>query len=182
MSSIFEILNLRQTLSQLLESHSEERRVGNDRFRAVEHHLVHLKELFMALTPEVQALVDQDAKLKASVDAMKGKLDTVSAQVLSLQSKLAAAPAAGISAEDLEAIKAVTADISATVAEAQDAGATPAAPAAETPAADAPVADAPAADAPVADAPAPAADAPAADAPVADAPVADAAPADTRNI
>ncbi|MDB5603486.1 MAG: hypothetical protein JWP25_386 [Bradyrhizobium sp.] len=173
MSSIFEILNLRQTLSQLLESHSEERRVGNDRFRAVEHHLVHLKELFMALTPEVQALVDQDAKLKASVDAMKGKLDTVSAQVLSLQSKLAAAPAAGISAEDLEAIKAVTADISATVAEAQDAVATPADPA--------PVADAPAADAPAADAPA--ADAPAADAPVADAPAADAAaPEVARNI
>ena len=171
MSSIFEILNLRQTLSQLLESHSEQRRVGNDRFRAVEHHLVHLKELFMALTPEVQALVDQDAKLKASVDAMKGKLDTVSAQVLSLQSKLAAAPAAGISAEDLEAIKAVTADISATVAEAQDAVATPA----DT----APVADAPAA--PAADAPA--ADAPAADAPAADAPAADAAaPEVARNI
>ena len=178
MSSIFEILNLRQTLSQLLESHSEQRRVGNDRFRAVEHHLVHLKELFMALTPEVQALVDQDAKLKASVDAMKGKLDTVSAQVLGLQSKLAAAPAAGISAEDLEAIKAVTADISATVAEAQDAVATPAdtAPVADAPAADAPTADAPAADAPAADAPA--ADAPAADAPAADA----AAPEVARNI
>jgi hypothetical protein len=176
MSSIFEILNLRQTLSQLLESHSEQRRVGNDRFRAVERHLEHLKELFMALTPEVQALVDQDAKLKASVDAMKTKLDTVSTQVLDLQAKLAAVPAAGISAEDLEAIKSVTADISATVAEAQDAVATPADPA---PVADAPAA--PAADAPAADAPA--ADAPAADAPAADAPAADAAaPEVARNI
>jgi hypothetical protein len=171
--SFFDEFNLRQVLSRLLESHTEQSRLGSDRFRAIETHLKHLKDLFMALTPEVQALVDQDAKLKASVDAMKAKLDTVSAQVLDLQTKLAAAPAAGISAEDLEAIKAVTADISATVAEAQDAVATPAAPVADAPASEAPVADAPApaADAPAADAPAADATAPAADAPAADAPV-----------
>jgi hypothetical protein len=142
--------------------------MGHGRFDAIDTNLKHLKELLMALTPEVQALVDADAQLKASVDAMKGKLDTVSALAVDLQAKLDAAPAAGISAEDLAAIKSVTADIAATVAEAQDAVA-PAAPAA--PVADAPVADAPVADAPVADAPA----APAADAPVADAPAADAA-------
>jgi hypothetical protein len=71
--SFFDEFNLRQVLSRLLESHTEQCRLGSDRFRAIETHLKHLKDLFMALTPEVQALVDQDAKLKASVDAMKAK-------------------------------------------------------------------------------------------------------------
>jgi hypothetical protein len=148
--SFFDEFNLRQVLSRLLESQTEESRLGHDRFRTIETNLHQLKDLFMALTPEVQALVDQDAKLKASVDAMKAKLDTVSVAVVDLQSKLAAAPAAGISAEDLDAIKSVTADIAATVAEAQEAVAPAPAPVADALAADVPAADVPAADAPAA--------------------------------
>lgn len=176
--SFFDEFNLRQVLSHLLESHTEHVRLGDGRYRAIETHLHQLKDLFMALTPAVQALVDQDAALKAAVHGLHGKLDEVSSKVADLQAQLAAAPAAGISAEDLEAIKGVTSDIAATVAEAQAAVA-PAAPVEAAPAPEAPAADAPVADAPAAEAPA--AEAPAADAPVADAP-AEAAPEVARNI
>jgi peptidoglycan hydrolase CwlO-like protein len=154
----FDQFNIRQMLQQLFESHRQESRLGHDRLSAIASHLKHMKDLFMALTPEVQALVDQDAALKAAVHGLHGKLDEVSSKVADLEAKLAAAPAAGISAEDLEAIKGVTSDIAATVAEAQAAVApaapVEAAPAPETPVADAPAADAPAAEAPAAEAPA----------------------------
>lgn len=173
--SFFDEFNLKQVLSRLLESHTEHVRLGDDRYRAIETHLHKLKDLFMALTPAVQALVDQDAALKAAVHGLHGKLDEVSSKVADLQAQLAAAPAAGISAEDLEAIKGVTSDIAATVAEAQAAVA-PAAPVEAAPAPETPAAEeAPAVEAAPAVEEAPAQKAPAAEAPAEPA-------ADTRNI
>jgi chromosome segregation ATPase len=154
--SFFDEFSIRQMLQQLFQSHQAHDRVGSDRLSAIEHQLHFLKELLMALTPEVQALVEADAQLNAAVGNLTGKLDSLSAQAADLQAKLNAAPASGISAEDLEAIKAVTASISATVADAQ--AAVNPAPAVEA----APVAEeAPAVevDASAADADAPAVDA-----------------------
>jgi chromosome segregation ATPase len=119
---------VQQELRQLVQVHRTQIRMEHERHDdlmqrqgAIETQLKHMKELLMALSPEVQALVDQDAQLKASVDAMKDRLGAVSAQVADLQSKLASVPPAGASAEDIAAIKSVTADIAASVAEAHDA-------------------------------------------------------------
>lgn len=101
----------------------------------------------MSLTPAVQVLVDENAQIKSVVSAMKAKMDSVSSQVATLQAALAAVPAAGMSAEDLTAIQAVTADLASTIADAQ-AAAEPApapAPAPEAPAEE-PAPEAPAAD------------------------------------
>lgn len=151
-----------EAMNRLMQTSRKQSRVADDRLTAIEVTLKTILEYLMALTPEVQALVDADAALKASVETVVAKLGSVSDQVADLSAKLMAVPASGISADDLAAIKSVTGDIASTVAEAQAA------------VAPAPVAAAPAAD--PAPAPAPA-EAPADAAPVAPAEAAPAAPA-----
>jgi hypothetical protein len=92
----------------------------------------------MSIDPNVQKIVDDEAAMKAAVEAMVGKLGDVSNQVADLNKKIADMTANGtMSAENAAALQAVASDMEATIAQAQAAVAPPAAAPADVPSPDA---------------------------------------------
>jgi hypothetical protein len=144
--SFYDEFTQRQMLTGLYQSHDAFVIWGKGRIDAIALTLEKIQGNLMSLTPAVQVLVDENVQIKSVVSAMKAKMDSVSSQVATLQAALAAVPAAGMSAEDLTAIQAVTADLAQTIADAQ-AAAEPAPAPAEEPAPEAP-AEEPAPEAP----------------------------------